>query len=104
MAGRHVDAQPRGRSRRRLALSALATLVVLALVAGAAYYVFRPGAATTGGAAASDSIGRCTSGVSLDVVTAPSIAAAVRDIATHWTDAHPDLAGACPTVNVRGAA
>jgi hypothetical protein len=100
MAGRHVDAQPRRRSRGRWVLSAVAVLVVLALVAGAAYYLLRPSSSP---AADSDSIGRCTSGVSLDVVTAPSIAAAVRDIATHWTDTHPDLGGACPTVNVRGA-
>lgn len=100
MAGRHVNAQPRQRSRGRGMLSALAVVVVLALVAGGAYYVFRPSTTATGDV---DSIGKCTSGVSLDVVTAPAIAAAVRDIATHWTDTHPDLNGACPTVNVRGA-
>lgn len=101
MAGRHVGAQPSRRSRRRLLLSAIATLAVVALVAGAAYYVFRPTTASSGD---TDSIGRCTSGVSLDVVTAPSIATAVRDVASHWTDSRPDLGGACPTVNVRGIA
>ncbi|MFL6100497.1 MAG: VWA domain-containing protein [Actinomycetales bacterium] len=101
MAGRHVDAQPRQRSRRRLLLPVVAVLAVGALVAGAAYYVFRPTSSSDG---QTDSIGRCTSGVSLDVVTAPSIAAAVRDVAAHWTDSHPDLNGACPTVNIRGVA
>jgi hypothetical protein len=101
MAGRHVDAQPRQRSRRRLLLPLVATVAVIALVAGAAYYVYRPTSSSNG---QTDSIGRCTSGVSLDVVTAPSIAAAVRDVAAHWTDSHPDLNGACPTINVRGVA
>jgi Ca-activated chloride channel homolog len=100
MAGRHVNAPPRPRPRRRWVLSALSTLVVLVLVAGAASYLFRPSSAPGDDV---ESIGHCTSGVALDIVTAPSITSAVRDIASHWTDAHPDLNGACPTVNVRAA-
>jgi Ca-activated chloride channel family protein len=101
MAGRHVDAGAHPRPRRRIAVWTVAVVVVAALVAGAAYYVIWP---TSSSAAGPDSIGRCTSGVSLDVVTAPALAQPLRDIASHWAESHPDFQGACPTVNVRSVA
>jgi Ca-activated chloride channel family protein len=101
MAGRHVDARALPRPRRRIAVWAIAAVVVAALVAGAAYYVIWPSSTA---AAGPDSIGHCTSGVSLDVVTTPALAQPLRDIASHWAESHPDFQGACPTVNVRSEA
>src|SRR3954469_24680986 len=100
MPGRHVDARARTRSRprrprrgRRLAVWVTAAVLVLALVAGAAAYLVWPSSSS---AAGPDSLGRCTSGVALDVVTVPALAEPVRDIADHWAASHPDFGGACP--------
>lgn len=101
MAGRHVDARARPRPRRRTALWAVAVIAVAALVAGGAYYVIWP---TSSSASGPDAIGRCTSGVSIDVIAAPAMAQPLRDIASHWAESHPDFQGACPTVNVRSVA
>jgi ABC-type molybdate transport system substrate-binding protein len=98
MPGRHVDARARTRARPRIALWAVAGVVILALVAGTAVYLVWPSSSS---AAGPDSLGRCTSGVSLDVVAAPALAQPLRDIADHWAASHPDFQGACPTVNVR---
>lgn len=104
MAGRHVDASMRRPlRRRRTVLLVTAVVALVALVAGAGLYFFWPASTSAAGSGGGSGGGQCTSGVSVDVVTAPSIAPTVRAIASRWQQSRPDLGGACPTVTVRSA-
>jgi len=84
-----------GRHRRRMRLRAgtavLATLAVVAVVAGV-----RLGVAQFGG-------GDCAGQVRLSVAAAPGIAAAVQQSAAEWVKSSPEVRGSCVAVDVRAA-
>src|SRR4051794_25203622 len=96
MAGRHQrTARPSG--LRRTWLVGGLVVVLVAVVATVTAIVVSSGRSSPQG---DDSTGPCSAAVSLDVVAAPSISGVLTDIATHWSEGHPVIDGACPTVVV----
>jgi hypothetical protein len=87
----YVTGRHRRRSRLRAGTAVLATLGVVAVVAGV-----RIGLVQLGG-------GECTGQVRLSVAVAPDIAGAVQQSAADWVGGDPAVKGACVAVDVRAS-
>jgi hypothetical protein len=87
----YVTGRHRRRMRLRVGTAVLATLAVVAVVAGVRVAVGQFGG------------GECTGPVRLSVAAAPGIAAAVQQSAAAWTAGDPEIKGSCVAVDVRAA-
>src|SRR4051794_10377650 len=98
MSGRHQRAGRRPSARRRYVLVGV---LVLAVVATAAWVVVIARPDDRSPTAATSRSSACTAGVALTVAADPTVAAVIGDIADAWSARRPVVGGVCPTVTVR---